>query len=174
MTTIDPCRPPVDDPGAIVCDAPGAEISLCLPDTDCDLWLSVEFEGRDTRYALAPNTASKLLMVLENPHGEARTATFPGWCHGPAIVGFGAYDAFDTCLAGDCDMSPPKTLTLAPHERRVMRETLLASAATTCNLQGLAPGEYALRWELSNVTGAKVCSRPPAQLTVKTQPAEWW
>jgi len=129
----------------------------------------VEFEQQNEAYVLAPNTASKMFVVLENPRDEARTVKIPGWCHGPVIAGLGSYDLFDTCLAGVCDVVQERTLTLAPHERRVMREALLASGPSTCNPGGLAPGKYALRWELSAVTGAKVCSKPPAQLSVTAE-----
>lgn len=169
-TSYQPCRAPAGALDAIPCAAISAEVSLCLPDADCDVWLSVEFEQRDERYVLTPNTASKMFVVMENAKSTSQTFTLAAWCHGPEVEGVAPYDPFDTCLAGVCDLQEKQTITLAPNERRIVREAFLTSAPSTCNPQGLLPGNYDLSWKLPGITGAKACTKPASQLTVTNTP----
>lgn len=146
------------------CTGCGSSVSLCLPEPDCEVWLSVEFQGGARQVSVFSEVA-EINLVAENRTGGAVHVTYIDWCHGPVVQGLSGYDAWNSCVKGNCAaVEVETTLTLAARERRVVATALASPLPSTCNPNGLAKGNYLLSWQLLSASGAKVCILPASEL----------
>ncbi len=142
------------------------EVSLCMPEPECDVLTFVELH-QSARSVWLFSEVAEIKLVIENLRNEARTLEYLEPCHGPYVQGLDGYDLWDSCLRGGCTGGETWVpLTLGPRERRVMYITQASPLPSTCNPQGLSKGRYNLSWNFPGVTGAKVCSLPPSELRV--------
>lgn len=139
---------------------------LCLPPLTCQVELSVTFDGRRV-VRVHDGEATMMQLWLENRTDQALTLTFDLPCHGPTLDGLETFDVWNACLAGACASPVERTqLTLAAHEKRLWRQTLLEAEQTTCNPTGLQLGPGIVTFALPNVQGATVCGPAVSQLRV--------
>lgn len=169
-TNIDPCTPLYPSSDA-TCDACGSETKLCLPAPNCEVKLSIRFDGRPQYATYPPDGSTQLGLTLENLTDRALTLQFDMPCHGPNVSGLGTYDLWNECLAGACLTETVRTaLTLGPKERTLWRSSVLSSTPSACNASGLPPGSYTPTFALPNVQGARVCGPAPSQLIAQPAP----
>jgi hypothetical protein len=136
---------------------------------ECTVILSLDSAGQNTLVVSSALDAgtTPLSLWAENRSTTEQTVFVDG-CRGPTLTGLGEYDPQASCLVGACAPNrPPREYTLAPGHRISLSMPELEVRATPCDLDPLAPGDYALTFLLNAPQTSAVCGPRPLSLQVR-------
>ena len=141
--------------------------SLCVPGADCQVLLSLDFDGEPSA-TWGDSGEAELHFWATNRSAAQVRFELPA-CARPEVQGLPGYDFFADCTAG-CDQTAPRVFTLMPGERATLAQATLARAASACNPDGIAPGTYELSFVLPGLSGAQACGSSPVELRAAAEP----